>query len=181
MELQHCSSIGLNRRLRPIGFCPKCAECRTPQRRRKLSRNDLPSNLILEATRNRICLAYTPRWPADANCCERMKLRKGIMMIRYWNLARILLFLSALTAFCGSASAQQLEPTALEGLGYVGAVSGGGGLTFGAGLAKAIRPRLLVLGEAGYMTLGGYGDDSFDFNFGDISVSSDSSASALEF
>jgi len=53
-----------------------------------------------------------------------------------------------------TATAQQLTPGQTEGTGFLGGVTDGGGLTLGGGFHYAYRPRLLFVGELGYLTGG---------------------------
>ncbi|HEY1308243.1 MAG TPA: outer membrane beta-barrel protein [Vicinamibacterales bacterium] len=53
-----------------------------------------------------------------------------------------------------TATAQQLASGQTEGAGFLGGVTDGGGLTLGGGIHYAYRPRLLFVGELGYLTGG---------------------------
>jgi opacity protein-like surface antigen len=96
------------------------------------------------------------------------------MMIKFRNLAVFLAL--GMFAFSGVLSAEELDKGASEALGYVGGLSGGGGTTFGAGYARVVNSRLLVIGEVGYMTLGG-GYGAYQNILGGSSVD----ASGIEF
>lgn len=68
-----------------------------------------------------------------------------------------------MTGAARPALAQGLDPGQTEVFGFAGAVSDGGGTTFGGGVQFAVGPRLLVSAEGGYLTAGedfsGFGVD----------------------
>lgn len=74
------------------------------------------------------------------------------------------------------ATAQQLNPGQTEGAAFVGGVTDGGGFTFGGGLHYVYTPRLVLVGELGYLT----GGDDFQAAVPGVSVGVESSAISVD-
>jgi len=94
------------------------------------------------------------------------------------DLKRVAVVFAVLLSVVGAstAAAQQLTPGQTEGAAYVGGVTDGGGLTFGAGIHYAYDARWLFVGEVGYLT----GGDDFVVALPGVGVGVESSAISID-